>query len=152
MQEFAELFAIVIFIVIWWLARRDLVRLAEGARTPQTAEWERLRAAVEALTADLERRAAAAEQRITEAEERLLLSEGRFLPNAPAPEYQAADLLTDAFPDSEALATSAYDPYAGIHALIAEGNVDAGEISRSTGVPQGEVELILGLRARQARL
>lgn len=141
-------------VLVWWLARRDLTRQAAEARSPAMAEWERLQDAVAALTADLERRAAAAEQRITDAEERLLLSEMRLrpMPNPSAPP-QAAEMLSSgaaALPPSPPEARD--DPYAVIHALIAAGITDAGEISHRTGTPVGEVELILGLRARQARL
>lgn len=50
-------------------------------------------------------------------------------------------------------AASAPDPqYAPVYALLDEGVTDAQEITRRTGLSRGEVDLILGLRARQAFL
>ncbi len=142
-------------LLVWWLARRDLSLKAAETYTPAIEEWERLRAVVEALTADLERRAAAAEQRIAEAEQRSRHSEMRTL---PMPDQFGA-LQGEGFPTPGPLPdrprtqeAAPDDPYAGIHALVAAGISDAGEISRRTGVALGEVNLILGLRDRQARL
>ncbi|MDQ2688184.1 MAG: hypothetical protein M3Y28_09990 [Armatimonadota bacterium] len=137
-------------LIAWWLARRDLSARAAQAQTPALAEWERLREAVETLIADLERRAEAAEGRIAEAEQRL----GAVKPNA-MPNVVGEALVTSMpapmfvpMPDTQQMEHD--ERYAPAYALADSGVTDAGEIARRTGLGQGEVELILGLRARSA--
>ena len=137
-------------LLAWWLARRDLSARAAQAQAPANAEWERLHEAVETLIADLERRAAAAEGRIAEAERRF---------NALGPseaserhhEAWAAPVGQAPAPASNAPQAEHEERYAPAYALADAGVSDAGEIARRTGLGQGEVELILGLRARSAR-
>ena len=134
-------------LLAWWLARRDLSARAAQAQAPQSAEWERLREAVETLIADLERRAAAAEGRIAAAEQRL----GGAEPSERHPanrEMRVDDVPTRA-PDSQQAEHE--ERYAPAYALADDGVTDAAEIARRTGLGQGEVELILGLRARRAQ-
>jgi hypothetical protein len=127
-------------VLVWWLARRDLSRRAAESRSPAMAEWERLRGNVDALIADLERRAAAAEQRITDAEQRLSGAEFRPLQREnAAPRIDANQAAHDLL-------------YAPVYALLDIGVTDAAKIAQQTGLTRGEIELILDLRARQARL
>jgi hypothetical protein len=139
-MEWFQIFVLALTVLVWWLARRDLVRRSLEARGPAMAEWERLRGNVDALIADLERRAAAAEQRITDAEQRLSGTEIRPMHRENAPprvdaNQAAHDLL-----------------YAPVYALLDIGVTDAAEIVRRTGLTRGEIDLILDLRARQTRL
>lgn len=134
-------------LLAWWLARRDLSARAAQAQAPETAEWERLREAVETLIADLERRAAAAEGRIALAEQRLGGAEpGERRPASPEAYVAAAPAGVPSSQQAEH-----EERYAPAYALADAGVTDAGEIARRTGLGQGEVELILGLRARGAR-
>ncbi len=146
--------------VVWWLARRDLSARAASLHAPAMADLENLQAVIEALTADLEFRAEAAEQRIHDAEQRLAAIMARERPLAlssggigkdiggrgdlaspsGSPELGQGDTLASPSEDER------YEP---VHALIAEGVTDPGEIARRTGLGLGEVLLLLGLRERQ---
>lgn len=131
-------------LLAWRLARRDLSARAARSQAPAAAEWERLREAVETLIADLERRAAAAEGRIAAAEGRLRGAEvgaGRERDLAPPVAETRA-------PEPDARQAEHDERYAPVYELAAAGVADAGEIARRTGLGRGEVELILGLRAR----
>jgi len=152
--------------VVWWLARRDLSARAASLHAPAVADLENLQAVIEALTADLEFRAEAAEQRIRDAEQRLAMIVARERPLAPSSggigeepegaareEGAASSARTSGSPELGRAGNVAGLPederYAPVHALLAEGITDAGEIARRTGLGQGEVLLLLGLRERQ---
>lgn len=146
-MEFFQLFVLCLTALVWWLARRDLIRRTLEARGPALAEWERLRGTVEELILDLERRAAAAEQRITDAELRLSSSDMRIISAVP-PELGKVLSAISRDAQQEAHETR----FAPVYALLDQGETDAAEIARRTGLARGEIELILGLRARQASL
>lgn len=141
-------------LVAWWLARRDLSARAAQAQAPAVAEWERLQEAVETLIADLERRAEAAEGRIAEAERRLSAARPSAMPNTMPNTMPNAmsEAPTEAMPASvpNTEQREHEERYAPAYALADSGVSDAGEIARRTGLGQGEVELILGLRDRSA--
>lgn len=149
-------------LVAWWLARRDLSARAAQAQAPATAEWERLRETVETLIAELERRAGAAEQRMAAVEQRVNRVEARSItppamPTAPpsggwgvatGPALPEASTAAAA-PLTQAQKAAHEERYAPVYALVDSGVTDEAEIARQTGLGQGEVNLILGLRRRR---
>lgn len=150
-------------VVVWWLARRDLTRHAIERHTPAVQEWEQLQETVEMLIADLERRATHAEQRVAEAERRLEAAERRLeqgIPAAAETHLPSYDLLRAPEPSAPGAGSpptswetedSAHDArYAPVYALADSGVSDLAEIARRTGLGQGEVGLILSLRARRS--
>lgn len=153
MTDFMELllgqFLVLGFTLLaWWLARRDLSARAAQSQAPAIAEWERLRDAVETLIADLERRAAAAEGRIADAEGRLRGA----APRGRQDEGFRPPVNDDAPTRETGLHQAEHEEsYAPVYAMADAGVSDAGEIARKTGLGQGEVELILGLRARTVK-
>ena len=138
--------------IVWWLARRDLSARAAALHAPAVADMENLQAVIEALTADLEFRAEAAEQRVRDAERRLaaLVAQDRSLaPGSAGTGEEPEKELVVPSGSRESGQANEDARYAPVHALIAEGVTDAGEIARRTGLGQGEVLLLLGLRERQ---
>lgn len=144
---------------VWWLARRDLARRGAAMSGPAIQEWERLQETVQTLIADLERRATVAEQRVAAAEQRMAEAEKRLTiagppaardwetppASPPAPEPPPVEEP----PYFEAEQAAHEERYAPVYALTEAGVTDIAEIVRRTGLGHGEVELILGLHARQ---
>ena len=118
--------------VLFWVARRDLAsRTVPLAPTQQSTEdLEQLCGTLETLVTDLSQRLTALElaARVTALPVSAALP---FVPRAPA---------TTVPPNAQ---------YAPVYALLDEGVSEASEIARRTGLSRGEVDLILGLRARQ---
>jgi hypothetical protein len=118
--------------VLFWVARRDLAsRMSPPAPVLQSTEdLEQLCGTLETLVTDLSQRLTALEQaaRVT------VLPVSAALPSVPR--ASAATVAPNA-------------QYAPVYALLDEGVSEASEIARRTGLSRGEVDLILGLRARQ---
>ena len=112
--------------VLFWIARRDLssrvsLPVPMVQNTAQNSEdLEQLCATLESVVTDLSQRLTALEQKGISGPS--LAFAGTAPPNAH---------------------------YAPVYMLLDEGVTDASEISRRTGLSRGEVDLILGLRARQ---
>lgn len=119
---------------LFWFARRDLAARA-APPTHGTEELEQLCTTLEALVTDLSQRLTALEQQEPCPARALPLSP----PSGPANAEQRR----------EELEPSANSQYASVYALIDAGITDAQEVACRTGLSRGEVDLILGLRARQ---
>jgi len=119
--------------VLFWVARRDLAsRAVPAAPMPQNAEdLEQLCATLETLVTDLSSRLTALEQ------------------SARTPLVPTQAVGSGAFRTENAEAVPPNAQYAPVYALLDAGVTEAAEISRRTGLSRGEVDLILGLRARQ---
>ncbi len=75
------------------------------------------------------------------------MTEKPILPILPAAQMLPTETQTAAPPPLHLAPEEArYQP---IHALADAGEADAGEIARQTGLPRGEIELVLSLRARR---
>lgn len=118
--------------VLFWVARRDLAsRIAPPIPTLQgTEDLEQLCGTLETLVTDLSQRLRALEQ-------------AALLPALPV---SAAPLSLPRIPEATVPPNAQYAP---VYALLDEGVSEATEIVRRTGLSRGEVDLILGLRARQ---
>lgn len=119
--------------VLFWVARRDLAsRSVPAPPMPQSAEdLEQLCATLETLVTDLSERLTALEQHAR-------------MPLVPTQAVGSAAFRTE---NSEVVPPNVQ--YAPVYALLDAGVTEAAEISRRTGLSRGEVDLILGLRARQ---
>lgn len=137
---------------LWWIARRDLTsRAAPPLSAPaEAAELEPLLATLESLVTDLARRLAVVERQLSAPAVRQSQEPGARLaaPSSPTAERVASRDLPRS---SEGEASEPLDArYAPVYALLAQGVTDPQEIARQTGFSQGEVSLILSLRARRA--
>ena len=118
--------------VLFWVARRDLsVRPVSPAPSLQnTEDLEQLCGTLETLVTDLSQRLTALEQAA----------------RVPALPVSSAPFSLPRTPAATVAPNAQYEP---VYALLDEGVSEASEIARRTGLSRGEVDLILGLRARQ---
>ena len=118
--------------VLFWVARRDLAsRTVPSAPILQSTEdLEQLCGTLETLVTDLSQRLTALEQAA----------------RVPALPMSTVSL---SHPRTPATTVPPNAQYAPVYALLDEGVSEASEIARRTGLSRGEVDLILGLRARQ---
>lgn len=154
--------------VAWWLARRDLASRPApplpAAPPADMRELEQLCATLEALVTDLTRRLEAVErQKLEQRTDTQPVAPSRgLLPGAgavPGSESMPAALslhsspalsVPGAAPAPEPQAEPENASHAVLYALLAEGVTDPAEIARRTSLGQGEVDLLLSLRARRA--
>lgn len=132
---------------VWWLARRDLTRVAIERNAPAVEEWTELHKAVNSLIADLERRAAAAEQRVAAAEQRLQLLVSELDAGSAVGQIDAAPSEQPRMAEEPPVEPR----FAAVYALADSGVADVREIARQTGLECGEIELVLALRPRRLR-
>ena len=118
--------------VLFWVARRDLASRTVPSAPPlqNTEDLEQLCGTLETLVTDLSQRLTALEQ----------AARVPALPVSSAP---------FSLPRTPAATVAPNAQYAPVYALLDEGVSEASEIARRTGLSRGEVDLILGLRARQ---
>jgi len=118
--------------VLFWAARRDLAsRTVPSAPILQSTEdLEQLCGTLETLVTDLSQRLTALEQAA----------------RVPALPMSTVSL---SLPRTPATTVPSNAQYAPVYTLLDEGVTEASEIARRTGLSRGEVDLILGLRARQ---
>ena len=141
--------------VLWWIARRDLASRALPAppSVAATEDLEQLCATLEALAMDLDRRLQAVERQLAQAASQPIHRPVNFVSDVEAvPEVFREAGARDRSPErTEPEAEASQEArYAPVYALINEGVSDPSEIARRTGLSQGEVELIVRLRARRA--
>lgn len=135
--------------VLFWYARRDLrSRPAAAASVPNAGgmeELEQLCATLETVVTDLSHRLSALEYSSREHSTQEYSSR-----EYAAPKHSGEEPRVAARPQPESLAASVPNAqYAPVYALMDAGVTDAHEVARRTGLSLGEVDLILGLRARQ---
>jgi hypothetical protein len=137
-------------LVVWWLARRDLMSIAETQQTPTLDKIEELRTSVnELLTqldiklADIEEKAQLAVQfkpEPTKRQKETRDSKPLVVSTKPAVEERPT-VVTDTVPDQPVTDTR----YEQVFAL-ANAGMKSDEIARLTGLGSAEVEMVISLR------